>query len=81
MMITFYLIRHGQKEVIPFDPPLTTVGIKKAEVTAESLKDIPFKEVIVSPKTRTKEAAVIIVKPHSPLITINNMFDKTSKIL
>lgn len=64
-MITFYLVRHGQKEAIPFDPPLTTVGAKQAEVTAQLLKDIPFKEVLASPKTRTKQTAEIISKPHS----------------
>lgn len=63
-MITFYLVRHGQKEAIPFDPPLTTVGLKQAEVTAEFLKGIQFNEVLASPKIRTKQTAEIIAKPH-----------------
>ena len=64
-MTTFYLVRHGIKVAIPFDPPLTAVGVKQAEVTAELLKDIDFKEVISSPKFRTKQTAEIIAKPHS----------------
>ncbi|MCL4417943.1 MAG: phosphoglycerate mutase family protein [Actinobacteria bacterium] len=68
-MVTFYLIRHGQKESIPFDPPLTKVGLKQAEFTAEFLKDIDFQEAISSPKLRTKQTAEIIAKPHSLNVT------------
>jgi len=70
-MITFYIVRHGQKEAIPFDPPLTTIGVKQAEATAELLKDISFKEVLASPKTRTKQTAEIIGKPHSLPVNID----------
>ncbi len=70
-MVTFYLIRHGQKEAIPFDPPLTKVGIKQAELTAELLKSIDFQEVVSSPKLRTRQTAEIIAKPHSLTITTN----------
>jgi broad specificity phosphatase PhoE len=76
-MITFYLVRHGQKEAIPFDPPLTTVGVKQAEVTAEVLKHIPFKEVLASPKMRTKQTAEIIAKPHSlPVHTDERLIER-----
>ncbi len=64
-MTAFYLVRHGQKEAIPFDPPLTAVGVKQAEVTAELLKAVSFKEVLASPKLRTKQTAEIIAKSHS----------------
>lgn len=64
-MITFYLVRHGRKEAIPFDPPLTTVGLKQAEMTSESLKGIRFKQILASPKLRTRQTAEIIAKPHS----------------
>ncbi len=71
-MINFYLIRHGQKEAIPFDPPLTKIGVKQAEITAELLKDIDFKKIIVSPKLRTKQTAEIIAMPHSLEISTDN---------
>lgn len=64
-MLNFYLVRHGAKEAVPFDPPLTTVGVKQAEVTAELLMDIDFHEVISSPKLRAKQTAEIIASPHS----------------
>ena len=64
-MVTFYLIRHGQKQSIPFDPPLTAVGVRQAEVTAELLKNTDFHEIISSPKLRTIQTAEIITKPHS----------------
>lgn len=70
-MLTFFLIRHGQKEAVPFDPPLTIVGVKQAELTAELLKSIEFCEIVSSPKLRTRQTAEIIAKPHSITISIN----------
>lgn len=64
-MTTYYLVRHGLKEAIPLDPPLTPIGIKQAEVTAHYLKDISFEAVYCSPKLRTRQTAEIIAKPHS----------------
>lgn len=64
-MLTFYFIRHGQKETIPFDPPLTELGVKQAETTAEHLKNISFDKIIASPKLRTRQTAEIIAKSHS----------------
>lgn len=63
-MITFYIVRHGQKEAVPFDPPITIIGEKQAEATAEYLKNTLFKLVLASPKLRTKQTAEIIAKPH-----------------
>jgi broad specificity phosphatase PhoE len=68
-MIHFYLVRHGQKEPIPFDPPLTSIGEKQAEVTAQYLKDIPFKGGIASSKLRAKQTAEIIAMPHGLEVT------------
>jgi broad specificity phosphatase PhoE len=61
-MLTFYLVRHGTKEAVPFDPPLTKIGIKQAETTADHLKHVPFKKIVASPKLRTKQTAEIIAK-------------------
>lgn len=71
-MTTYYLVRHGAKEAIPFDPPLTTIGMKQAEVTANHLKDVSFVEVFASPKLRTKQTAEIIAKPHSLSVTTDD---------
>ncbi len=67
-MLNFYLVRHGAKEAIPFDPRLTEVGLKQAEVTAEYLKDISFNEILTSPKLRAKQTAETIAKPHSLMV-------------
>jgi broad specificity phosphatase PhoE len=61
-MVTFYLIRHGTKEAVPFDPPLTKIGVIQAQATAEYLKTIPFKAVYSSQKKRAQQTAQIIVK-------------------
>jgi len=63
-MLTFYFIRHGAKESIPFDPPLTKLGIKQAELTAKYLKNISLKSILASPKLRTRQTARMISKPH-----------------
>jgi alpha-ribazole phosphatase len=69
-MITFYLVRHGTKENIPFDPPLTEIGIKQAEATAKYLRNISFKAIYVSQKLRARQTAQIIAKSHSlPVFT------------
>ncbi len=68
-MLTFYLVRHGAKEAIPFDPPLTKIGVIQAKATAEFLKDVSFDLILASPKLRTKQTADIISKYHSLQIT------------
>jgi broad specificity phosphatase PhoE len=70
-MTTFYLIRHGHKEAIPFDPPLTSLGLKQAEITAELLKNVTFTKVLSSPKLRTLQTAEIIAKLHSLPVIID----------
>lgn len=64
-MTTFYLVRHGAKENIPFDPSLTVIGIKQAEATAKYLKNITFKAIFASHKLRAKQTAQIIAKEHN----------------
>jgi len=64
-VLTFYLVRHGMKLSAPFDPPLTKLGIKQAEITAKCLKNISFKSILASPKLRTRQTAEEISKPHS----------------
>jgi len=59
-MTTFYLVRHGAKERIQGDPPLSAVGIKQAEITAETLKKNNISAIFVSPRKRTRQTAEII---------------------
>lgn len=61
-MLAFYFIRHGTKENFPFDPPLTKLGVKQAELTAKHLKNISFKTIVASHKLRTQQTAQIIAK-------------------
>lgn len=76
-MLTFYLIRHGTKETIPFDPPLTALGIRQAEITAAFLRNIPFSIVLSSPKLRTLKTAEILAKPHGlPVITDDRLVER-----
>lgn len=64
-MITFYLVRHGKKEKNPFDPPLTGEGLQQAQTTTKFLQNVPFNEIVASPKLRTKQTAETIAKPHA----------------
>lgn len=61
-MVTFYLVRHGQKEKLIGDPPLSQVGKKQAEHTAKFLKTKQIKFIFTSPFKRTSETASIIAK-------------------
>ncbi len=61
-MTTFYLLRHGQKEDIFGDPPLTHVGKKQAEITGKHLINKNIQTVISSPSKRTIQTAGIISK-------------------
>lgn len=61
-MITFFLIRHGQKEEGFGDPPLTNVGVRQAEYTAKYLKDKNIEYIYSSPLKRTIQTAKIIAK-------------------
>jgi len=64
-MTTIYLVRHGNKEAVPFDPALTKIGLKQAEVTGEFLKATSFQAIVVSPKTRTQQTARAIALPQT----------------
>lgn len=59
-MTTFYLLRHGAKENLEGDPPLSQVGIKQAEITAKYLAHKKIHTVYVSPMKRTRQTAEII---------------------
>ncbi len=56
----FYFVRHGAKEAVRFDPELTEVGKKQAELTGKYLKDIDISKIFASPKKRTAQTAEII---------------------
>lgn len=70
-MLTFYLVRHGEKEKVPFDPPLTELGRRQVQVAAEYLKGVTFKAVYASPKLRTRQTAEIIAEPHDLPVKID----------
>lgn len=61
-MTTFYLLRHGMKEALIGDPPLSEVGIKQAEETAKYLKQFSIKAIYSSPLLRAKQTAEIAGK-------------------
>jgi broad specificity phosphatase PhoE len=61
-MITFYLIRHGQKEGTSGDPSLDKDGKLRAEQTAKFFKDKQIRKIFSSPLKRTRDTAEIIAK-------------------
>lgn len=62
MIKTFYLVRHGVKENLAGDPPLSNLGVKQAEVTADYLNNLNIKKIYSSPLKRTLQTAEIISK-------------------
>jgi broad specificity phosphatase PhoE len=61
-MVTFYIIRHGQKEGHSGDPALNNIGKIKAKTTAKFLKNKQIKQIYVSPLKRTMDTANAIAK-------------------
>lgn len=59
-MNRIYLIRHGEKEIFPGDPPLTEKGIEQAKKTANYLKDQKVVGIWSSPSLRTRQTAEYI---------------------
>ena len=52
------IVRHADKAAVPAnDPPLTAVGVKRAQALAEFLKDAKVGAVLHTPTTRTRETA------------------------
>lgn len=54
-MITFYLLRHGDKEFLPSDPSLNPTGIKQAEITAKYLQNKNITAIYASPLKRAQQ--------------------------
>jgi len=71
-MSTFYLLRHGAKEPIPGDPPLSAQGLKQATKTAIHMKKFKFDSIYASPFTRTKQTAAIVAEFHNLPVQIDS---------
>lgn len=61
-MTTFYLLRHGMKETVMGDPPLSEVGVRQAEETAKYLKQFSIISIYSSPLLRAQQTAEIAGK-------------------
>jgi len=55
-----FLIRHGQKATNQSDPPLTTLGQKQAQKTANCFSGVQIDRLIASPLQRTQQTAGFI---------------------
>ena len=63
-MTVFYLVRHGKKEAISGDAPLSQQGLREAYATAHALRAVPIRQVSTSPLRRAKETAAPIAALH-----------------
>ena len=59
-MTTFYLLRHGDKEFMPGNPPLSSQGTKQAEATAKYLQNKNITAIFTSKLKRAQDTAQII---------------------
>jgi len=55
-----YLVRHGDKEKIPGDPPLSDIGLDQASKTASYFEKLPVSSIFASPILRTQQTAKFI---------------------
>jgi broad specificity phosphatase PhoE len=63
-MTVFYLVRHGKKEAVSGDAPLSQQGLIEAHATARALGAVPIRHVYTSPLRRAKETAAPIAALH-----------------
>lgn len=56
----FYLVRHGQKQDLIGNPPLTDFGRNQAEITGNFFIDKNIDHIFASPLIRTTQTATII---------------------
>jgi broad specificity phosphatase PhoE len=59
-MTIFYLVRHGKKEAVRGDAPLSPQGKREAQATADVLRALPIRAVYTSPLLRAKQTAALI---------------------
>ena len=59
-MSVFYLVRHGKKEAVSGDAPLSPQGLREAQATAHALLALPLRAVYTSPLLRAKQTAALI---------------------
>lgn len=59
-MSTFYLIRHGKKQLTPGDPPLSDEGVVEASKTADFLSKKHIVQIFSSPLKRAFQTASLI---------------------
>ena len=78
MATKFYLIRHGDKEKTPGDPPLSDLGNKQAKLTAQHLQIHPITKIIASPTLRTKQTAHLIANQLSLGIETSDLLKERS---
>ncbi|KIL42311.1 phosphoglycerate kinase [Gordoniibacillus kamchatkensis] len=56
-MTTFYLVRHGVKEKVAGDAPLSPAGVLQAQATASYFRRMPIRAIYTSPLRRARETA------------------------
>ncbi len=69
----FYLIRHGEKDKIYGDPPLSDKGILQAQKTGAYLKQFPISQILTSPLLRTRQTGKYIADQLGLQPEINNL--------
>ncbi len=63
-MSTYYLIRHGKKQLTPGDPPLSQEGLIEASLTAGFLNKKKISGIFSSPQRRAFQTASLIADRH-----------------
>lgn len=75
-MTKFYLIRHGEKEPVMGNPPLSKTGVRQAETAAKFLKQKNIGAVYAGMLLRTLQTAQIIGKVLNLPVTIDERLNE-----
>jgi broad specificity phosphatase PhoE len=79
MQKRIYLIRHGDKEKMAGDPPLTSFGLKQAQATASYFAAKNIHQILASPLLRTQQTAQIIAESlNLPVVTHQQLVERAN---
>ena len=71
-MVRFFLVRHGIKEKVIGDVPITLEGIEQARLTGKYFKSMPITAIISSPLRRALETAQYISSTKHIQVSMDN---------
>lgn len=77
--MNIFLIRHGEKQQFAGNPPLTDLGWRQAQASADYFSEVPLQKILASPLLRTQQTAQVISEQvNLPITTDRRLFERAN---